>query len=268
MKTRLTMYFTLVLLLSLLFSQNVLGEPYQFIYSESAILIKKGDMETKLLLSNESGSIPTQARLLQQRWGISSWLEAAINLTHADFIDQNETRISEYEFKVKLKIPKSILRRTFLLVKYREAQGDPVIVDYTGELDRVEQMVSPHADQGKDLSMMFMRRNSFRLFKRRIDYTMGIEYTQASEREFGDFGVNQQEIVSLYFSPEIFFLKNMLMLAIENKYTYWNNRGDYWDTIPQLRWEFVPDWVLEFGYSYPVIGGNIQRSLMGFTFQY
>ena len=260
--------FLLSMLMFLLLSQTSFAMPYQFIHSESAILIRKGETETRVQITDETGSIPTRTTYLQQRWGILNWLETAFSLTYANFIDQNESRISEYQFKVKLILPQSWFRRTYLSVKYREAQGDPILSEYSGDVKGVDRTVSPHADQGRDLTILFMRRNRRKLFKRRFDYTMGAEYTHASVRNYGDFEPDQQHILSLYLSPEIFFLRDLLMIAVENKYTTWINRGDLLDTIPQVRWEFIPDWVAEVGVSYPVIGGNDHRYMMGLTYQY
>lgn len=250
--------------------RETFASPYQLIHSDSAILIRNGGSEIKLDLLVEGDPIPAQLMLLQFRRGLLSWLELSSNISYARFPDENISRISEYNVtaKIHFRTLRALGFRYFFLLKYRRALGDPIITEYEGDLENVDRVVSPHADGGKDISLALLGRNDFRLFKRRYVYSIGLEYTRAEVRDYIDFTEDQTDVVSLLFSTQTWFLKNSLMLAIENKYTYWVERGDFLDSIPQVRWEFTPGWVFEVGVSFPVIGGNTRRYLMGFTFEF
>ncbi len=251
------------------FSQVVSGAPYQLLESESAILIRKNAFEYKIDAAHDYGPIPTNTLKTQLRYGILKWWEVSPNVTYAQFPEQDEQRLAEYEIKTKFHV---LMRRfydlnLYLYLKYREALGDPVIVDFEGRFENVTQFVSPHADHGKDTTVGFLGRHSFRISRTRYLYMFGIAFTRAEGRDYNDFTEDQNSKTSILFAPEAHFLRNQLMFALENKYTYWKNRGDYYDAVPQVRWEFMPDWVLEAGISIPVLGGEVYRAIIGLTIE-
>jgi hypothetical protein len=138
---------------------------------------------------------------------------------------------------------------------------------YSGEeagLDNdIIKMVSPHADEGQDATLGILSRNAHKRGRHPILYMVGLMYTYMDNREYGDYEENQKHMVTLNYTPEFHVREYKLMFALENNLHYWHNRGYYVTTLPQLRWEFIPFWVIEIGVKVPVAGENNYRYIIG-----
>jgi hypothetical protein len=262
-------FFTLLLLLSI----KLYSAPYQLIESESATMIKKNNLEYKVNGVYETGYIPVGLMRLGLRYGIVSHLEGFVMVDGGQFIDQEETRVTAVSGTLKYHFwrQKFFNLNIFAYGKYKHMFGDAIIVPYEStdsEMEDVAEVVSPHADEGRDASVGILGRNSIRLFRRNYVYMIGLEYTRAMNRDYGDFEDSHQNMGSLMFVPEYHFGKNdYVMLAFENKISYWHERGYMYSAMPQLRWEFISFWVFETGVVIPIVGsGNNYRIIAGFTY--
>lgn len=220
--------------------------------------------EIKMDFHLENGPIPVQFLRMHLRHGLFKRMEISMAIAYADFTEQGEQRFSEIFLRTKFKVFRLAKQQFYTYLKFRAAPGEPIVAEFT-EIDGVNRVVSPYADKGEDFSVGFLGRNekSFR----RYAYTFGLEYTLAQNRDFEDF-VEDQKIYSAFFSLQTLFFRQSLMLAIENKYSMWVGRGDYLETLPQVRWEFVPDWVLEAGVLVQVVGSGANRIIVGVTYEF
>ena len=190
-------------------------------------------------------------------------MEAALSVTEAEFVQEEEKRLAEGDFRLKFKLYEQGPQSYYLYYKYREAQGEP-ISRFDFEVDGVMKVVSPYADQGKDHALGFLVRSP--LFWR-MEYHLGGEFKQGGNRRFEDYAP-EEKILSAFFALQRHFFSKKLMLALENHYVYWLDRGDYWKIIPQLRWEFINDWIIEAGISRQMIGGGQEVGIVGVTYEY
>jgi len=248
----------------LLASGEASGLPFQMLEYPSAILVRPGGQEIKADYSVEADRIPTELLLLHYRYGLTPRLEVSGGATWAHFIQEHIERLAEVQATAKLRLAAAPFQYQLTgYARYREALGDPVIRSIKEGFENVQGMVSRHADGGKDASVGILGRRT----GRQHAYTVGLEYMNASTRNYGDFKADQTDVYTLYFSPEEHFHHDLLMVALENRYSYWMNRGDFYDVVPQVRWEFVENWVVETGVSIPVIGGQLYRYTIGITYQ-
>ena len=258
-------FIGLILCLILLWGPGLVkATPYQLIEMESAILIEEGAGEFKIDYSKEREPFETEVWKGQYRLGIFSWMEVALSATQAKFIEQNESRLAEGDLRLKFHLFAMAEHEFFSYLKYREAQGEP-IMKWDFEVDGVFKVVSPYADQGKDSSLGFLVRSP--LEKWGFVYHLGVEYTKATNRDYEDFR-SDQDILSGLFALQMHFFNKTLMLALENRYVYWLGRGDYYKILPQVRWEFMNDWIIEAGVSKHLVGGGETRGIVGVTFEY
>lgn len=251
--------------LMLIANSEACGSPYQLLESPAAILVRDGGQEIKVDYGTEADQIPTETLLVHYRYGVKRWMELSGGLVYARFLDQDIERLAELQATAKFQLPLTWFGATYVAyTRWRESLDDPIVVDIDRRSDDVKGAVSRHADGGRDASVGILARKRVRPFS----YTLGLEYLYAGNRNFGDFEEDQVNVYTVYFTPERHFFRNSLMLALENRYTVWQNRGDFYDAIPQARWEFIKNWVVETGVSVPVIGGRTYRYILGITFQY
>lgn len=256
------------ILLTIIANELVLAQPFQFIKYESATLVKKNKFEIKLNGIHETGQIYTNAGLLQLRYSPFKNFEVSANTIYANFIETNEKRFASVSVnaKVRLKFLDFNGYKFTNYFKFRMALGEKYIERYTGNSSEVLSMVSPYADEGKDLIIGFLARKS--LIKN-FEITFGGEYMRAEGRDYFNFTKDQRNVASVLVTPQLHvFKKKLLLLLVENKFTYWINRGVSFETIPEIRWEIIPQWVCELGVNLPLYGGKNYQYTFGFTYEF
>jgi len=77
---------------------------------------------------------------------------------------------------------------------------------------------------------------------------------------------DQKNILSFIATSQIHFMKEKFLMACETRFTHWINRGSYVETIPQIRWELIPQGVVEVGVI-PVYGGKNYQLCVGLTYE-
>ncbi|MBN1187288.1 MAG: hypothetical protein JXB49_33730 [Bacteroidales bacterium] len=248
-------------------TQYLLGNPYQFLKYESAFVIGKKDFEFRFQGFFEQGQIKTNGLYMQARYGITKNIELTFNTYLIRFPEADEIRLASINFGIKSRLHFMDFAGIEFVnyVKLRMALGEPYRELYDGQFDNVQQMVSPYADGGNDLIIGLLGRKKLEKY----GLTTGIEYVRASGRDYFDFQDNQKNVFSLQVTPhKNFFKKDKLLLACENKFSYWINRGTMFETIPEIRWELIPKWVFEAGVSLPLYGGKNYQYTFGFTLEY
>ena len=151
-------------------------------------------------------------------------------------------------------------------IKYRIALGERYTETYTGEADEVLMVVSPYADEGKDLMIGLLARKAI---SKSFEITFGGEYMRAENRDYFNFTEDQKNVVSLLITPQkSIFKRKLLLFLVENKFTYWINRGTIFETIPEIRWEVLHGFVFEAGINLPLYGGKNTQYTFGFTYEF
>lgn len=254
-----------VLFYSLTIPLCVKADPYQFLKYESAVLTKKGHFEFKFNGMFENGYIPTHAYLLQLRYGLFKGVDLSVNGIYAQFKETNTNRFTSMHANLKTRL-RFLDMGGFKMVnyiKFRMAFGDPYLQLYDGPTDDVRQVVSPYADGGKDLIIGLLGRKKMN----KLILTTGFEYARVEGRDYFNFEDDQKNILSMIATPQIHFMKEKFLMACETRFTHWFNRGSYFEAIPQIRWELIPQWVAEVGVSLPVYGGTNYQLCVGLTYE-
>jgi len=275
----------LIIMPFLLAYQDAFPQPYSLIESESPYMLQHMMLEAKLLLGYETGHIPDVIAKPQLYIGLFNLFQVGGRFTYAYFIDQEERRIAEYELTAKARVFKTRNHdfNLFIYGTYRDALGDPVFAEYEGSLQNVVAVVSPRADQGTDKTGGITGRVLIHRFRRpfllnSVALMFGASYTRAEDRDF--YRDDYQNRYTFSVSPAIFvgqtmkgrglysrpaFRKNNVMIAVENRYTYWPDLGYMYDVIPQINWQLTKSTAVYSGVSLPVRGGKVYKYYIGGT---
>lgn len=244
-----------------------LAQPFQFMKYESALLVSKDKFEVKINGMHEIGQIETNNIFGQIRYGLFKNFELHGNTFYTIFAESNERRLTSLAigYKAKLKFMESDNYKVVNYMKFRAAVGGRYTEPYTGNLDDVISVVSPYADEGRDLMIGLLVR---KVMSENNQFTVGCEYMRAENRKFFNFTEEQKNVTSVFFTPQKHVFKKSMLLLVENKFTYWINRGYYFETMPEIRWEMLPKFVLELGVNVPLIGGANEQYNVGFTYEF
>ena len=244
--------------------EDVRAIPYQLLENEAAILIGRNETEIRYNFHRDYGLIPTDLLRLHLRYGVFSWMEMRVGGTYADFTEEGEQRHAESFFTLKFSLFNLVGYQFFTYLKLRKVEGEPVFVDIN-DLGNVTRAVSPYADQGQDGAIGILARQDN--YYSGFAVTLGLEYMLATNRNYGDF-LEDEDVFSLLVAPQWLTAGRTLMLAVENKYSYWVERGGYLEILPQIRWEFYPQAVVEAGVMLQMVGARSARSIIGFTYEF
>jgi hypothetical protein len=246
---------------------QIFAQPFQFIKNESALLMPKGDKEIKLDGIYETGQIPSEVANLQFRYGLFKRFEVSASGIFARFNEKSQNRFASFNVNTKARL-KSLDFNGFIVVNYikvRITLGKRYTETYTGNYDQILSVVSPYADEGKDLTVGLIARKPVSKY---YQFSLGIEYMRAEGRDYFNFEKNQKNVVSALFIPQIHVLKSKMLLMLESKLTYWINRGTIFEAFPEIRWEIIPRFVIEAGTNVPLYGGKNNQFTLGFTRQF
>lgn len=265
------------------------AQPYFLIEQESPYTLKQMEAETVLLLGYETGHIPDFFAGPRLSFGIVDWLQIGGGFSYVYFQQQEEYRISEYEFSIKARVHREPARdfNLYAYARYREATGGLLTVPYEGNDPDVIAVVSPRADQGRDLTGGFAGRFLLHTFMRpsrinNLALMFGANYTRTGNREYYAVSVNSPEgyknRVSGSITPALFFgqnprgrgkypqpalRKNSVMFAVENRFTYWSELGTMYDIVPQINFQPSRSSALFAGVSIPVQRKEVTKFYLG-----
>ncbi|MCP4129830.1 MAG: hypothetical protein GY754_02320 [bacterium] len=252
----------------------LLAKPFQLIESESAVLNRKGAFETKINYAYETGHIPVNLLVYRIKYGLFSRFEIGLNANAAYFHNQKDFRVTEAGITLKALLWKFRPSGMNLCgyFHYRHANWkplwEPVITEVSRNESETRWMVSPHADGGMDFTGGFLLRHPLKKVHKQLSYMAGVSYSRLEGRDYGDFYDNQKNRFSANLSPEFHFYKGLIMIALENIFVYWHNRGSYYSVVPQIRFEPIEYWVIEIGTVVPVAGAGNYRIIAGFNHEF
>lgn len=245
----------------------VFAQPFQFMKYESAILVTKGKFEVKANGIHEKGHIKTYNIFGQLRYGLFENFELHGNAFYTLYPESGEKKLTSFTVgsKARLKFLESDNLKMVNYIKLRIAVGDRYVEPYTGDLDGIIGVISPYADEGRDLMVGLLARKQL---SDNNQLNFGLEYMRATNRTYFNFTDKQKNVISVFFTPQKHVFNKEMLLLVENKITYWINRGYYFETMPEIRWEMVPKFVLELGVNFPLVGGINEQYNLGFTYEF
>ncbi len=237
------------------------GKPYLIVDSESPCILPHLGFKLSSLGGYDSGHIPVLFLSPKTGLGLFDFLELAGTVRMASFLEQEDNRICGFDVILKLQLFK--WRQDFALflyAKYAHTLDDPVIVEYQGELTEVGRVVSPHADLGGDIVGGLTGQVSISFFSILLD----INYARTELRDYHDIFLNEAYKNRLFgnIMPAIYFNiagTQSLMVGIQNRVTYWFDRGYMYDIMPQVSWMPLPGCTISVAGGFPIVGGNVYK---------
>ena len=267
----LSAYFALcsvIIVLCVLHSSFLDARPYRVLESESPYTIPQFSIEAGLLLGYENGYIPDYLAKPQLAFGLFSWWQIAGSLSYVYYPDQEIRRVTEYDVKTRFKLPAIAFMNTnlYLYARWHATVGDPILIPYTGDLDNVIGVLSPRADGSRDISGGIAGRSSIWF----LHFLYAADYARVdNSRYFPDtedyknriFGVITPAIYSDLVSSY-----DRIMLGVQNRFTYWFERGYMYEVMPQVTWEYQKLCYASAGVSIPASAGNEYKYLVEVTY--
>lgn len=237
------------------------SKPYNILDGESPYTLPQFSVEPRIMIGYETGYIPDAFVRPWLDLGLFSWFTVGGGIYYTRFLDQKENRFTEWEIRGKIRLLNLSYGRKQLFgyVKYRESK-ETLIIPYTGPLYDVLSVISPRADGGWDLNAGFSGRLLFSLFSQNFGIFAAGDYTWTGGREYVPEEPGYQNrffglVMPVYyinFFPRRMIKKDTLFLAVQNRFTYWFDRGHMYNVMPQLSWEFYKNVVLSAGACIPV----------------
>ena len=186
-------------------------------------------------------------------------------------LDLNNPRLSYIEPKLKFKIL-TMGKWSDLVsyIKYRKYFGSPIIVEYPedGRDPNAIAVTSPSAKEGHDMTLGFVTKVF--LYHRRnttILIMCGTEVSYLWDKNWMEDRRERHFMPVVTVSPELISMRKW-MLQIENRFEYWVQRGWHYEVLPGIRWEIQPRTIFEIGVGLPIVGGNVRRYFVGFSYEF
>lgn len=219
----------------------------------------------------EGGSIPDW--FASPNLGLSFFgsLRLALGLSIAGFPGNADPRFAGMDLTAQYKLlgkdqynglqPYIALRPTF---------GDPIMVGYDGRLPGVSDVVSPRAEGGTDLVVGLAFSLSDSKARAAARPALGL----VGDCNFAFTGWRDSALLPDFAAPGAmyrlyvdlvpgFFLKDRWFLGVQNRLTYWFDRGYIYDLVPEANWSPTKDLTLALGIGIPAIGGNVWKAWAG-----
>ncbi|MDH5716815.1 MAG: hypothetical protein OEZ22_04140 [Spirochaetia bacterium] len=265
--------------------------PYQLISNESAFIIKKNNLEIKEdIIYSESyvkdWGIRSQLRLgLFERTefsmassfnyfpglkGADSLLLEHYDRRGYDFenLKIDNPRIAYLEPKLKIQVSEKYDLVSYL--KYKYYFGIPIVLPYpeNGKDPDAIGMVATNASQGQDIFLGLITKRIYQKYAHETFALMGgIEAVYLHDKLWQENWRKGSYMAAATFAPEV-ILYDVVMFQIENRFEYWFKRGWRYEIMPGIRWEVEPRTIVELGVGFPILGGNIKRYVLGFTYEF
>jgi len=259
-----------VIICIFLMTTFLFSKPYNILDGESPYTLQQYSAEARLMLGYETGYIPDAFMRPWLDLGILNWLTFGGGIYCTYFIDQDKYSISEWEIRGKFRFLriKSGDTQMFGYVKFRQS-NETVFGEYTGSLSGITAVVSPRADGGWDFTAGVTGRAMFNLYGHNIGVFATADYAWTGGRDYvpeeleyqNRFSANIMPVYYMNFIPPKYVKKDSLLFGIQNRFTYWFDRGDMYNVMPQVSWEFHKTVTLSAGVSLPVNAGNDYRYL-------
>ncbi len=219
------------------------------------------------MLGYETGYIPTFLLFYNVNYNFFDAFEGGVKLW---FTNINSFRLSELSIFAKQQL--FFLSPTtpfYGYLKFRSSAEGYVKKDYTGSKNKIIEVVSPYLDNGTDLAIGFLGRSSTELFNIKDLYlSYGTDLNLLTGRDYFDFEPSQKFGIGLNINLEKHYIDEQITLGLENRFFYWMNRGNYFESVPQLEWLISKYLSMTLGVSIPVFSGNNYQFLASLNYMF
>lgn len=216
----------------------------------------------------ETGAIPTAVVSPRLSYGIIRNLQAQAGVSFAYFRDQEERRLSGIDGELRYRLIGSAAERLDLYAyggaKY--APGDAVTTPYENDLPEVHTVIAEHGDPGLDLFGGVLATNGPLLQTHPLYIGLSAEYARTGMREYYPSFEEEGYMNRIRLNAVPYLLlqpgRSELTVALQNRYTYWFDRGNMLDLIGQVSVAPNDRFDIVAGVSLPAMGGEVFKFLL------
>ena len=216
----------------------------------------------------ETGAIPTAVISPRLSYGVLDNLQAGIGFTFASFTDVEDRRLAGLEGDLRYRIGKidPMGLELFAFGGAAYAPGDEVTAPYRDDLSRVHTVIAEHGDPGLDLFAGALATSGPLIEAQPVRLGISGEYARTGMREY--YPPFEQEShknrvrVNLFPFLELAAGELSMTAALQNRYTYWFDRGTMFELLPQLSITPTERFDLAVGASIPAVGGKVYKLLL------
>jgi outer membrane protein OmpA-like peptidoglycan-associated protein len=223
-------------------------------------------LDLRAVAGYESGYIPDGYFGAEIGFGFSDWLHIGGGLGAAQLLDQQQFRLSGFELSSRMSLWRGAREDALTVyLKYAQSLGDPVILDYPGPLTDVGSVISPRADSGIDLIAGAAGCVSH---ASGLSLLFDAEYARTELRTWYPLFDQEGSKNRLFLNVvPAFFFSNSLMTGVQNRLTWWFDRGFMYDIMPQVNWEIFPGFMVSVGGAAPVVGGGVWKAYVSVSYE-
>jgi outer membrane protein OmpA-like peptidoglycan-associated protein len=210
----------------------------------------------------ETGTIPTAVMGPRLSLGIGGNLQIAASATGALFVSPRLVRLPEATAAVSIGGSGAAF-----YFSGRFGFGEPVAVPYEGDLPDVYAVVAEHGDPGIDAAAGLALHTPGFLAALPLDWVFWAEYALTGLRRYSGAysrGSARHRITAnaTPFLPRTDAARDgHVVLAVQNRITYWFSRGTMYEVLPQLTVRPGERFATSVGVSVPVVGGGVVKIL-------
>jgi outer membrane protein OmpA-like peptidoglycan-associated protein len=275
---------TFIIALLLFASTQLYPKPYHILDGESPYTLPSFSLETRLMLGYETGYIPD---VFIRPWfdmGIFNWLMVGGGVYYTWFPNQEESKLTEWEVRGKIRVLdissgrnkqsgffKTGGTQLFGFIKFRKSDFT-LIKSITIDNDDYW-AISHRADGGWDLTAGISMCTLFSMFGQNFGLFTTADYSWTGGRNYYPDELQYQSrlagnIMPVYYMnifPTRYVDRDSMFIGVQNRFTYWFERGYMYSVMPQITWEFKKNMTLSAAVSFPATSRNDYRVLVEFS---
>lgn len=257
----------LSMLAILLLGHDVCAQQLHYLRNSCPSVLNPGQLAVSFSGGYETGAIPTATLSPRLTYGIIQKLEASAGATVATFIDQEEYRLSQGDLGLQYELLSGEMFSLYPFVSAAYFPGNVVSVPYEGELGNVHTVIAEHGDSGTDLTGGVVGATAPVTETPPIHVGYSVEYSRTIGRDyypsFEDPAYQNRIRLNLVPCAHLQAGELPIDVALQNKYTYWFDRGSMLDLLGQVTFFLGDRFQLNAGVSIPAIGGSVFKFLVG-----
>lgn len=263
--------FLLGMLVFLFLGQCLSAQQLRCLRNPSPEVLYPRQLSVSVLAGYETGAIPTALLSPRLSYGIIPKLEASGGATLANFVDQDEYRLAKVDLRVQYALLTGELLSLAPYVGAAHSPGDVVSVPYEEGLDTVHTVIAEHGDPGTDLMAGVVGATAPITETPPVRLGYSAEYARTFGRDyypsFEESSYQNRIRFNLFPFVPLRVGEFPVIVALQNRYTYWSDRGTMLDLLGQATAYIGDRLQLTAGVSIPAMGGNVYKFLIGSSLQ-
>lgn len=266
-----SMFATLTLLFALSLGQVLPAQRVNILRSGSTELINPRTLGVTVVAGYETGAIPTGVASPCLSYGLLPRLEISGGTTIAMFVDQEEYRATQIHLRLTYELLDDGPLSCSPYVEGAYTPGNAVTVPYDDDLDTVHTVVAEHGDPGSDVTGGVIGAIAPLVSDPAIDLGYSVDYSRTMGRDYypalEESDYQNRLRLNLFPFTYVSVGEHRCMITVQNRYTYWFDRGNMLDLLPQAT--LLPNgrFQVTAGISLPLLGGNVYKFLLGTTLE-